>query len=192
MPGIFSFRAGEQIGQRETGLSLLQKYWKTFAPRDIHEFNQRIRNSEDCMIAAYDGDVLAGLLEAMRLDIGGNPQAVPSTFNELTGGGTWSTHKASGDTVMLVDLTIAPRYHGAGLFEAFVEFAGRSLHSACGVVLTYSPLFPGIHRYWVTHKHEHLGARLSREMRWARPGLTMNVAGEEVSAEDVGIMAYSV
>ena len=192
METSFTFRCGDEIDQREAGVAILRKYWKAFAPRDVQEWNQRIRNSGRCVIAAYDGNVMAGVLEAMRLDIGGDPYGVPTTFQELTADGTWSTHKASGDTVMCVDLTIAPNYHGSGLFEAFVQFARVSLESRSGVILTYSPLFPDHNRYWVVRKHEHLGAQLTREMRRSRPGLTMRVGGEELMAEDVGITAYRV
>ena len=190
METSFTFRRGEEIDQREAGVAILQKYWKTFAPSDVLEWNQRIRNSGGCVIAAYDGGVIAGILEAMRLDCGGNPNNVPATFQELTAGGTWSAHKVAGDTVMLVDLTIAPNYHGSGLFGAFIEFARRSLESPSGVILTYSPLFPGRNRYWVVRKHEHFGAKLLTELTRSRPGLTMTVGGEELIAEDVGIMAY--
>jgi len=108
----------------------------------------------------------------------------------LTAGGTWSAHEVAGDTVMLVDLTIAPNYHGSGLFGAFIEFARRSLESPSGVILTSSPLFPGRNRYSVVRKHEHFGAKLLTELTRSRPGLTMTVGGEELIAEDVGIMAY--
>ena len=57
-------------------------------------------------------------------------------------------------------------------------------------MLTYSPLFLANKKYWVVHKHERLGGKLTRELRRSRPGLTMIVGGEELSAEDVGIMAY--
>jgi len=58
------------------------------------------------------------------------------------------------------------------------------------VILTYSPLFPGRNRYSVVRKHEHFGAKLLTELTRSRPGLTMTVGGEELIAEDVGIMAY--
>jgi hypothetical protein len=92
---------------------------------------------------------------------------------------------------VLVDLTIAPEYHGAGLFEALVAFARRNFLSPSGVMLTYSPLFPAERRYWVVRKHEHFGARLVMEFSKSRPGLSMMVAGKELLAEDVGITAYS-
>jgi hypothetical protein len=190
METSLTFRFGDEIDQREAGVAILQKYWKAFAPKDVQEWNQRIRNSGRCIIAAYDGSVIAGVLEAMRLDIGGDPYGVATTFQELTANGTWSNHKPSGDTVMLVDLTIAPSYHGSGLFEAFVEFARINLESPSGAILTYSPLFHDHNRYWVVRKHEHLGAQLTREIRRSRPGLTMQVRGEELMAEDVGITAY--
>ena len=192
MEASLTFRRGEEISHREAGVCMLQKYWKEFAPKDVLEWSQRIANSCGYVVAAYVGDAIAGVLEAMRLDIGGDPWRVPNTFQELTADGTWSTHKESGDTVMLVDLTIAPAYHGVGLFEAFVEYARKSFESPSGVILTYSPLFLPDKRYWVIHKHELLGARLTRELPRARPGLTMKVAGQELIAEDVGIAAYSV
>jgi hypothetical protein len=128
----------------------------------------------------------------MKLDIGGDPDSVPATFQELTDGGTWSPHRVSGDTVVLVDLTIAPSHHGSGLFEEFVRFARQSFESPSGVILTYSPLFRTANRYWVIRKHERLGAKLLRELPASRPGLKMTFAGEEVMAEDVGITAYSL
>src|SRR5438045_3704277 len=105
------FRHGEEIEQREAGVSILQKYWKGFAPRDVDEWSERIANSRGYVVAAYVGNVIAAVLEAMRLDVGGDPSQIPSTFQELTADGTWKTHRDSGDTVMLVDLTIAPEYH---------------------------------------------------------------------------------
>jgi hypothetical protein len=192
MQNSFTFRQSEEIDQREAGLYILQKYWKTFAPRDICQWEQRIRNSRGHIVAAYVGNVIAGVLEAMRLDIGGNPFSVPTTFEELTAHGTWASHNESGDTVMLVDLTIAPQYQGIGLFEGFVRFATKQFESPSGVILTYSPLFGGDKRYGVVGKHQHLGATMTRELIRSRPGLVMTVAEEESTAEDVGIMSYSL
>jgi len=187
-----TFRRGEEIDQREAGVRILQKYWQEFAPKDVSEWNQRIANSGGYIVAAYVDDVIAGILEAIRLDIQGDPDRVPATFQELTGDGTWSTHKDSGDTVMLVDLTVSPEYHGVGLFGALAEYARMSFESTSGVILTYSPLFLSGKRYSVVQKHERLGAKLRRELRRSRPGLTMNVSGELLIAEDVGITAYTL
>ena len=187
-----TFRCGEDIDQRETGVKILQKYWKEFAPRDACEWGQRIANSSGYILAAYVGSVIAGILEGIRLHLGGDPLQVPSTFQELTANGTWSTHSDSGDTLVLVDLTIAPAFHGIGLFEALAQYARRSLESPSGVVLTYSPLFHTDHRYWVIQRHERLGAKLTRELSRSRPGLAMTVDGQQVLAEDVGIAAYTV
>src|SRR5262245_34555446 len=186
------FRHGEEIDQREAGVSILKTYWKGFAPKDVCEWSQRIANSGGYMVAAYVGDVIVGILEAMRLDIGGDPHQVPATFQELTADGTWATHRKSGDTVMLVDLTIAPAYHGLGLFGALALYARRPFESASGRILTYSPLFLADRRYWVVQKHERLGAKLTRELRQSRRGLTMMVGDEQLIAEDVGIAAYTV
>jgi hypothetical protein len=187
-----TFRSGDEIDQREAGVSILQKYWKEFAPRDTWEWGQRIANSGSYIVAAYVDNVIAGILEAIRLDIGGDPYQVPATFQELTADGTWSTHRDSGDTVILVDLTIAPAYHGVGLFEALAQYARSSFESPSGLILTYSPLFLADRRYWVVQKHERLGAKLTRELRRSRPGLTMMVGGEGLIAEDVGITAYTL
>ena len=187
-----TFRCGEEIDQREAGVGILQRYWKAFAPKDVFEWSQRITNSSGYVVAAYVGNAIAGILEAMKLDVAGDPSKVPTTFQELTADGTWSTHKTSGDTVMLVDLTIAPEHHGAGLFEAFVAFAKESFKPPSGVILTYSPLFLPENRYWVVNKHERFGAELKRELPRSRPGLTMAVAGQELMAEDVGITAYTI
>jgi hypothetical protein len=192
MQTCLTFRRGEEIDQTEAALSILQKYWKAFAPKNVYEWSQRVTNAGSYVVAAYIDNVIAGVLEAMRLDVGGDPARVPETFQDLTDGGTWSTHKDSGDTVMLVDLTIAPEYHGSGLFEAFVQFAQQAFESPSGVILTYSPLFHPDNRYWVIRKHERLGARLAQELPRSRPGLTMRIAGEELMAEDVGIAAYRV
>jgi hypothetical protein len=186
------FRCGEQIDQREAGLGILQKYWKAFAPKSTYQWGQRIANSGGYIVTAYVGDVIAGILEGIRLDLGGEPSNVPTTFDELTADGTWSNHRHSGDTVMLVDLTIAPEYHGIGLFEAFVIFARKTFVSPSGTILTYSPLFLPQNRYWVVRKHEQLGARLTRELPKSRPGLTMTIGGKELMAEDVGIAAYTL
>jgi len=187
MERSLTFRQGEDIDQREACVSILQQYWKEFAPRDVCEWGQRIANSGGYIVAAYVGDVIPGILEAMRLNIGGDPHQVAATFQELTADGTWSNHKDSGDTVMLVDLTIA-----IGLFEAMAPYARSSFQSPSGLILTYSPLFLADRRYWVVQKHERLGAKLKRELRRSRPGLTMTVAGEPLIAEDVGIMAYAL
>ncbi len=192
METSLKFRQGEHIDQRDAGVDILKKYWKAFAPRNVNEWGERIANSGGYVVAAYIGDVIAGVLEAMRLDIGGDPHRVPTTFQELTADGTWKTHRDSGDTVILVDLTIAPEYHGVGLFEAFAEYARQSFESPSGVILTYSPLFFAEKRYWVVDKHERLGAKLTKELPRSRPGLTMTMGGEELIAEDVGITAYSL
>jgi hypothetical protein len=192
MEASLTFRRGEEIDQRETGVGILQRYWKGFAPKDVCAWGQRIANSGGYVIAAYVGDVIAGILEAMRIDVGGDPGRVPATFRELTADGSWSTHKESGDTVILVDLTVASAYRGVGIFEAFVAFARKTLESPSGVFLTYSPLFAAPKRYCVIQKHERLGARLVKELPRSRPGLTMIVAGEELVAEDVGIAAYEL
>jgi hypothetical protein len=192
METSLKFRQGEHIDQRDAGVDILQKYWKAFAPRNVNEWGERIANSGGYVVAAYIGDVIAGVLEAMRLDIGGDPHRVPATFQELTADGTWKTHRDSGDTVILVDLTIAPEYHGVGLFEAFAKYARQSFESPSGVILTYSPLFFAEKRYWVVDKHERLGAKLTKELPRSRPGLTMTMGGEELIAEDVGITAYSL
>jgi hypothetical protein len=187
-----TFRCGQEIDQREAGLNILRKYWKAFAPADLHQWDQRITSAGDYIVAAYVGNAIAGILEGLKVDLHGNPANIPTTFQELTGDGTWSTHEAYGDTVVLVDLTIAPEYHGAGLFEAFVAFARRNFLSPSGVILTYSPLFVAERRYLVVRKHEYFGAKLIMELPRSRPGLSMIVAGEEVPAEDVGITAYRV
>jgi len=186
------FRCGEQIDQREAGVGILQKYWKAFAPKSAYEWGQRIANSGGYIVAAYVGDVIAGILEGMRLDLGGEPSNVPTTFHELTADGTWNNHKQSGDTVMLVDLTIPSPFHGIGLFEAFVSFARERFVSPSGTILTYSPLFLPQNRYWVVRKHERVGARLTRELLKSRPGLTMTIGGKELMAEDVGIASYTL
>src|SRR5439155_15401640 len=126
-------------------------YWKAFAPRDVYDWSQRIANSGGYVIAAYVGNAIAGILEAIRLDIGGDPHQVPATFGKLTADGTWRTHKDSGDTVLFVDLTIAPDYQGAGLFEDLALYARRTFKSPSGVILTYSPLFLADKKYWVVH-----------------------------------------
>ena len=187
-----TFRHGEDIDQREAGVRILQKYWKAFAPRDADHWSERISNSGGYVVAAYVGNAIAAILEGMRLDTGGDPARVPLTFDELTANGTWKTHQDSGDTVMLVDLTIAPEHHGTGLFEAVTHYARQKFQSPSGIIFTYSPLFLAEKRYWVVHKHERLGARLTRELPRSRPGLTMRVNGEELSAEDVGIAAYAI
>jgi hypothetical protein len=184
------FRHGKDIEQREAGVSILQRYWKRFAPRDVDEWSERIANCGRYMVAAYVGHVIAAVLEAMKLDVGGDPGRVPGTFQELTADGTWKTHRDSGDTLMLVDITIAPAYHRIGLFDAFTRYARKTFDSPSGVILTYSPLFLAEKRYWVVDKHERLGAKLTRELSRSRPGLTMTVGGEELIAEDVGIAAY--
>ena len=192
MATALTFRHGEEIDQRKAGVSILRRYWKQFAPRDVSEWSQRIANSGRYIVAAYVDDVIAGILEAMRLDIGGDPGRVPDTFQQLTADGTWRTHTDSGDTVMLVDLTIAPAFHGVGLFEALAQYARRSFESPSGLILTYSPLFLADKRYWVVQKHERLSAKLMRELRRSRPDLTMLVAGEQLIAEDVGIAVYTL
>src|SRR5215813_9855968 len=110
-----TFRSGNEIDQREAGVRILQKYWKEFAPKDAGEWSQRIANSGNHIVAAYVDNVIAGILEAIRINTGGDPYRVPATTQELTADGTWSTHRNSGDTVVLVDLTIASEYHGVGL-----------------------------------------------------------------------------
>jgi hypothetical protein len=187
-----TFRSGNEIDQREAGVRILQKYWKAFAPKNSADWSQRIANSSSHIVAAYVDDVIAGILEAIRIDTGGDPYHVPATFQELTADGTWSTHRNSGDTVVLVDLTVAPTYQGVGLFEALAHYARETFESPSGLILTYSPLFFSDRRYWVVQKHERLGARLITELRKARSGLTMIVGGEGVIAEDVGITAYTV
>jgi hypothetical protein len=192
MEATLTFRRGDEIDQREAAVGILQRSWKTFAPKDVYEWSQRIAHAGGYIVAVYVGNVIAGVLEAIKLDIGGNPNKVPNTFQELTAGGTWTSHKDSGDTIMLVDLTISPKYQGLGLFEACARVARNTFESPSGVILTYSPLFPAQRRYWVVEKHQRLGAQLTRELTGSRPGLTMTVAGEELSAEDVGITAYTV
>jgi hypothetical protein len=187
-----TFRCGQDIDQREVGLNILKKYWKAFAPIDAQQWEQRIASAGSYIVAVYVSNVIAGILEGLKLDLVGNPANVPATFRELTAEGTWRSHNAFGDTVVLVDLTIAPEYHGAGLFEALVAFARRNFLSQSGVMLTYSPLFPAERRYWVVRKHEHFGARLVMEFSKSRPGLSMMVAGQEQLAEDVGITAYKL
>jgi hypothetical protein len=191
METILTFRRGEEIVEREVAVDILQKSWKAFAPRDVYGLSQRIANSSGYVVAAYAGQLMVGVLEALKLDIGGDPEKVPSTFDELTADGTWSTHDNAGDTVVLVDVTVAPDYRGAGLFASFVQFAQNHFESPSGVILTYSPLFPNQRRYWVVKKHERLGAKLTKELPRSRPGLTMTVEGDELAAEDVGITAYA-
>jgi len=192
MNTTWTFRRGEEIDQREAGVGILRKYWKAFAPKDVDEWGQRIANSGGYVVAAYVGTVIAGVLEGIRLDIGGDARQVPATFQKLTANGTWRTHRDTGDTVVLVDLTIAPEYHGTGLFEAFAQYARKNFESPSGVILTYSPLFLADKRYCVVQKHERLGAKLKRELPQSRPGLTMRMGGEELVAEDVGITAYTL
>jgi hypothetical protein len=44
----------------------------------------------------------------------------------------------------------------------------------------------------VVQKHQRFGAKLTRELERSRPGLSMNVGGKELMAEDVGIAAYTL
>jgi hypothetical protein len=44
----------------------------------------------------------------------------------------------------------------------------------------------------VVQKHERLGAKLRKELRRSRPGLTVIVSSELLIAEDVGITAYTL
>jgi hypothetical protein len=187
-----TFRCGDEIDQRGAGVNILKKYWKQFAPKDTCEWGRRIANAGGYIVAAYVGDVIAGILEGMRLDLGGEPSKVPTTFQALTADGTWTSHLPSGDTVVLVDLTIAPEYQGAGLFEMFVSFARITFESPSGRILTYSPLFRSENRYAVVRRHERFGAKLAAEFSRSRPGLTMTVDGNELTAEDVGVAAYSL
>ena len=184
------FRCGHEIDQREAGVDILKKYWKEFAPKDTQRWGQRIANSGGYIVAAYVGDVIAGILEGIRLNMGGDPSNIPTTFQELTANGTWRNHQQAGDTVVLVDLTIAREYQGTGLFEAFIGFARKAFHSPSGRILTYSPLFLSENRYSVVRRHERFGAKLTRELSRSRPGLTMTVGGSELLAEDVGVAAY--
>src|SRR5947199_10292252 len=116
-----TFRCGEEIDQREACVSILKMYWKAFAPRSVHEWGERIANSGSYIVEAYVGDVIAAVLEGMRLDLDGDPNRVPKPFQVLPGDGTWKTHSHYGDTVRLVDLTIAPDQHGTGLFDALSD-----------------------------------------------------------------------
>jgi hypothetical protein len=136
--------------------------------------------------------VIAGILEGIRLNIGGESSRIPATFQELTADGTWKNHQQSGDTVVLVDLTIAPEYQGAGLFEVFVDFARKTFQSPSGRILTYTPLFLPENRYSVVQRHERFGAKLTSELSRSRPGLTMTMGGNELLAEDVGVAAYTL
>jgi len=192
MDALFTFRQGHEIDHRDAGVGILQKYWKAFAPGNVSEWNERISNSSGYVVAAYIGNAIVGVLEAIRLNIGGDPQRIPTTFDELTANGTWRNHTETGDTVVLVDLTIAPAFHGVGLFEAFAHYAREMFESPSRVIFTYSPLFFGDQRYQVVQKHERLGAKLTRELARSRPGLTMTMGGKEIIAEDVGITAYTV
>ena len=192
MEPSLTFRRGEEIDQRQAGACILKRYWKAFAPQDASEWSRRISNAGGYIVAAYVGNVIAAILEAMRLDIEGDPNRVPATFEDLTAGGSWKTHRESGDTVMLVDLTVASEYHRTGLFDALTQYARKTFASPSGVMLTYSPLFLSDKRYWVVRKHQRLGAMLTRELSRSRPDLTMAVGGEDVLAEDVAITAYNV
>ena len=192
MQSPLTFRSGEEIVDREAAVGILQKYWKAFAPKDVQAWSQRIANSHGHVVVAYAGELVVGILEALRLDIGGDPEKVPPTFCELTADGTWTTHRDAGDTLVLVDVTIDPGYRGWGIFEAFVGFARKTFESPSGVILTYSPLFLDQKRYLVVRKHECLGGKLTRELPRSRPGLTMPVGDEELMAEDVGITAYTL
>ena len=192
MEPSLTFRRGEEIDQREAGVAILKKYWKAFAPQDASEWSRRISNAGSYIVAAYVGNVIAAILEAMRLDTAGDPNRVPATFDALTAGGTWKTHRESGDTVMLVDLTVGSEYRRAGLFDAFALYARKTFASPSRVIFTYSPLFSCDMRYRVVTKHERLGAILTRELSRSRPGLTMAFGGEDVIAEDVGIAAYKL
>src|SRR5438445_13454586 len=87
-----TFRRGTEIDQGEACVSILKRYWKAFAPRSVHEWSERIANSGSYIVAAYVGDVIAAVLEGMRLDLDGDQTRVPKTFQALTGDGTWLTH----------------------------------------------------------------------------------------------------
>jgi hypothetical protein len=186
------FRCGDEIDQREAGVNILKMHWKEFAPKDTQRWGQRIANSGGYIVAAYVGDVIAGILEGMRLNLGGTPSKIPTTFRELTADGTWSNHQQSGDTVVLVDLTIAPEYRGTGLFEVFLSLARKTFQSPSGRILTYSPLFQTEDRYSVVRRHEQFGGKLASELPRSRPGLTMPVGGHELLAEDVGVAVYTL
>src|SRR2546428_14140345 len=100
-----TFRRGEEIDQREACVSILKMYWKAFAPRSVHEWGERIANSGSYIVAAYVGDVIAAVLEGMRLDLRGDPNPLPKKIQELTAGGTWETHNPFGDTRVRGGLT---------------------------------------------------------------------------------------
>jgi hypothetical protein len=56
MQTTLTFRCGEDIDQREAGVRILQKYWKTFAPKDVLDWSRRIANAGSYIVAAYAGN----------------------------------------------------------------------------------------------------------------------------------------
>src|SRR5438876_437605 len=102
-----TFRRGVEIDQREACVSILKRYWKAFAPRSVHEWSERIANSGSYIVAAYVGDVIAAVLEGMRLDLDGDPNRVPNTFQELPRSRPGLTMMVRGKELMAEDVGIA-------------------------------------------------------------------------------------
>ncbi|HLC76568.1 MAG TPA: hypothetical protein VJH04_00015 [archaeon] len=153
------YRYGERITNRPSVVEILCE-WESYAP-DNNQFDTRIGNAGEYITAAYVLGDPAVVLETIALDIS-RAEEMPPTFEELTGNGTWKTHKPGGKTVVLVDLTTAPPLRGN-------EYANRVRHHAIERcwnlyehIMTFSPVS-------AKNFHMNAGAYVARELPNSRP-----------------------
>ena len=161
---LLDFRDAYSLTEEQILFEMLQKDWNGFAPVDIEQFLARLDNSRGAIRAGYNGDLPACIVEALMTDTHGDPYKIADDYQKLTGDGTWLTHRPSGDTALLVDLTVDQRWRGMGFADQMIEYCRRAFIEYPHM-LTFSP-DNGI----AQKMHEKHGARAVRTIENARPG----------------------
>ena len=171
---MIAYQYGQGIEDRDVYAAFLKKEWGLYGPNDAEAFERRILNAGNGIIAMrYDGKP-AAILETIRtfLDV-----EDIEDFDQLTGGGTWSTYNSRGRNFIMVDLTVTELMQGKGLSKRMVmDQLPRYLGNGIEGFFTLSPAT-------ARGMHEKFGARMAREIKNAR---------KDYKTPDVFVMEYPI
>ena len=173
----FSHESGLDISRKPDFFEILRREWGVYAPRDIEQFDTILRNADakrgNGIISLYVDNEPGFILRTLMLEAE-SPEDIPSTFDELTGKGTWSTYRPTGQTRVLVDFANSIGVRGLGYAHDAFDYMMDLIRDTTNHLWTYSPITAA--SFHIRH-----GAKHTRLINNARP---------DYSVPDVAIMSY--